>query len=54
MTEQNYVDPGQSQPTATVQMESLLVRIAQLEAEVRKLRDQVELAQGGKVITFPS
>jgi hypothetical protein len=54
MTEQNYVDPGQNQPALAEQMQSLLVRIGQLEVEVRELRDKLELAQGGVITTFPS
>jgi uncharacterized protein (UPF0335 family) len=54
MTEQNYVDPAQSQPVLAEQLRVLLERIGQLEAEVRELRGKLELAQGGKVTTFPS
>lgn len=53
MTEQNYVDPGQSQPVLAEQMQALLVRIGQLETELRELRDAFELAQGGQITTFP-
>jgi hypothetical protein len=49
MTEQNYVDPAQSQPALAEQFQSLLVRIGQLEAEVRDLRCKLELVQGGVV-----
>jgi hypothetical protein len=54
VTEQNYVDPGQSQPTLAEQLQSLLERVGQLETEVRALREQFELAQGGKIVNYPS
>jgi cell shape-determining protein MreC len=54
MTEENYTDPGQNQPALVEQLQALLTRIGQLEAEVRELRDQLELAQGGRIVTYPS
>jgi hypothetical protein len=52
MTEQNYVDPGQNQPSLAEQMHTLLVRIDQLEYEVLLLREQLA-QQSGQITTFP-
>jgi hypothetical protein len=41
MTEQNYLDPGQAQPVAATQIDTLLQRIAQLEARVAELQLQL-------------
>lgn len=57
MTEQNYVDPAQNQPTLAVQMQALLLRIErleQLEREVLELRHRLDLAQGGQATTLSS
>jgi hypothetical protein len=54
MTEQNYLDPGQSEPISQIeaqelqrQIRHLLERIGQLERQLVELQQQLTLAQGG-------
>jgi hypothetical protein len=54
MTEQNYADPGQSEPVSQIQVQELqrrnaelLERIVALEQQVADLQTRLALAQGG-------
>jgi len=53
VTEQNTAEPRHDLGELVAQMESMLVRIGQLEQEVRDLQHKLELAQGGVITTFP-